>query len=206
VRTHQLRINDRLIQLARQQLRVVRLKGGDPLVFGRGTEEALALAAAGIPFRIVPGISAGIGGLAAAGIPLTHRHLGRSVSFATGHDSSGKLAELDWDALARGTDLLVFYMARNRLAELADRLMAAGRAADDAVALVADATTTGQRVVIASLATAARAAETLPPSAPTVVAIGPVVALRDLLAGWQQAEPMTVLAPPATPEPARIRG
>src|SRR6185437_9067375 len=88
-RTPQLRINQRLIRLAREGHRVVRLKGGDPLVFGRGAEEALALAAAGIPFRIIPGISAGIGGTAAAGIPLTHRRLARSVSFATGHDSTG---------------------------------------------------------------------------------------------------------------------
>src|SRR5580698_8646855 len=95
-RTPQLRINERLIQLAREGHRVVRLKGGDPLVFGRGGEEALALAAAGISFRIVPGISAGIGGTAAAGIPLTHRRLARSVAFATGHDSSGELADVDW--------------------------------------------------------------------------------------------------------------
>src|SRR4051812_32620964 len=101
IRTQQLRINLRLIKLAQQGLRVLRLKGGDPLVFGRGGEEALALAAARIPFRIVPGISAGIGGTAAAGIPLTHRGLARSIAFATGHDSSGDLADVDWHALSR---------------------------------------------------------------------------------------------------------
>ena len=90
-RTPQLRINERLIRLARDGNRVVRLKGGDPLVFGRGGEEALALAAAGIRFRIIPGISAGIGGAAAAGIPVTHRGLAHSVAFVTGHDSSGEL-------------------------------------------------------------------------------------------------------------------
>ena len=129
VRTQQLRINNRLIQLARQGLRVVRLKGGDPLVFGRGGEEAVALATAGIAFRIVPGISAGIGGTAAAGIPLTHRQLARSVAFATGHDSSGDLADVDWQALSRGSDVLVFYMAQRRIGQIAARLIEAGRAA-----------------------------------------------------------------------------
>src|SRR4051795_8145176 len=102
IRTQQLAINNRLIQLARQGRKVVRLKGGDPLIFGRGGEEALALAAEGIPFRIVPGISAGIGGTAAAGIPLPHRGVARSVSFATGHDGSIDTAS---------SDVLVLYMA-----------------------------------------------------------------------------------------------
>ena len=110
-RTHQLRINQKLIALARDGQRVLRLKGGDPLIFGRGGEEALALAAAGIPFRIVPGISAGIGGTASAGIPLTHRMLARSVVFATGHAAPGSLPDdLDFAALAR-IDVVVFYMA-----------------------------------------------------------------------------------------------
>src|SRR3984957_1733422 len=98
VRTPQLRINERLIRLARDGHRVVRLKGGDPLVFGRGTEEARALAAAGVRFRIIPGVSAGIGGTASAGIPTTHRGLAHSVTFVTGHDATGALpADVDWD-------------------------------------------------------------------------------------------------------------
>src|SRR6201996_1727020 len=153
-RTPQLRINERLIQLARQGHRVVRLKGGDPLVFGRGGEEALALAAAGIPFRIVPGVSAGIGGTAAAGVPLTHRSLARSVAFATGHDSSGELADVDWASLARGSEVLVFYMAQRRIGQIADRLIEAGRDPSDAVALISNATRPDQQVRTATLASA----------------------------------------------------
>jgi len=128
--TSQLRINQRLIELARAGHRVVRLKGGDPLVFGRGAEEALALAAAGISFRIVPGISAGIGGTAAAGIPTTHRGLAQSVAFATGHDANGDIPDIDWEALARGADVLVLYMALSRIDAIALRMLAAGRTAN----------------------------------------------------------------------------
>lgn len=191
VRTQQLHINNRLIQLARQGLRVVRLKGGDPLVFGRGGEEAVALAAAGVPFRIVPGISAGIGGTAAAGIPLTHRRLARSVAFATGHDSSGNLADVDWHALSRGSEVLVFYMAQRRIGQIAARLIEAGRAPADAVALVSNATRPDQDVRTATLGTAASAASGIPAGAPTLIVVGPVVALRPLLAEWQQITPMT---------------
>ena len=188
-RTSQLRINQRLIALARHGARVVRLKGGDPLVFGRGGEEALALAAAGIPFRIVPGISAGIGGTAAAGIPVTHRGLARTVSFATGHDSSGELTDLDWTALSRGTEVLVLYMAGRQLAAIATRLMDAGRAPEECVAVIRDATRPEQTVSVTTLATAADAIIT---ASPTLIVIGPVVALRQQLRAWQQITPMTV--------------
>ena len=105
-------ISARLIQAARDGNRVLRLKGGDPCVFGRGGEEALALAAAGVPFRIVPGITAGIGGLAYAGIPVTHRNTNSAVTFLTGHNSEGEvLGGLDWGAIARGAPVLVLYMA-----------------------------------------------------------------------------------------------
>ena len=192
VRTQQLLINDRLIQLARQGLRVVRLKGGDPLVFGRGGEEALALAAAGVPFRIVPGISAGIGGTAAAGIPLTHRRLARSVAFATGHDSSGELADVDWAALSRGSEVLVFYMAQRRIGQIAQRLIEAGRAPSAPVALISNATCQDQDVRISTLAAVAEAVRGVPAGAATLIVVGPVIALRSLLADWQQTEPMTV--------------
>jgi uroporphyrin-III C-methyltransferase len=192
VRTQQLRINDRLIQLAREGKRVVRLKGGDPLVFGRGGEEALALAAAGIAFRIVPGISAGIGGTAAAGIPLTHRRLARSVAFATGHDSSGDLADVDWAALSRGSEVLVFYMAQRRIGQIAERLIEAGRRPDEPVALISNATRADQDVRICTLATAGAAVSGVPAGAATLILVGPTIALRPLLADWQQTEPMTV--------------
>src|SRR5438552_4118384 len=110
-------ISARLIRLARAGRRVLRLKGGDPFVFGRGGEEALALAGAGVPFRIVPGITAGIGGLAYAGIPLTHRDTNSAVTLLTGHTSDGVAPDgLDWQALAKGSPVLVLYMASKHLA------------------------------------------------------------------------------------------
>lgn len=192
IRTQQLRINDRLIQLAREGLRVVRLKGGDPTVFGRGGEEAVALAAAGIPFRIVPGISAGIGGTIAASIPLTHRRLARSVAFATGHDSSGELADVDWAALSRGSEVLVFYMAQRRIGQIAERLIEAGRSPDEPVALISNATCANQDVRISSLSTVAADIARVPAGAPTLILVGPTIKLRPLLAERQQTEPMTV--------------
>src|SRR5499425_3126180 len=138
-------ISLRLIELAREGRRVLRLKGGDPFVFGRGGEEALALVAAGVPFRIVPGVTAGIGGLAYAGIPVTHRDVNSAVTFVTGHGITGDIPDgLDWAALARGAPVLVLYMALKHIARIAERLIAAGRDADDAVAIVSHATTAQQ--------------------------------------------------------------
>jgi uroporphyrin-III C-methyltransferase len=187
-RTPQLRINQRLIDLARQGRRVVRLKGGDPLIFGRGGEEALALAAAGIPFRIVPGISAGIGGTAAVGIPLTHRGMARTVTFATGHDAAaGALSHV---ALS---DLLVLYMAGRNLGVIASGLLRDGRDPADAVALIQDATGPGQTVRVTTLA---QAVDQPASEAPVLIVIGPVVALRDQLQLWQQIAPMAVMPAP----------
>lgn len=194
VRTHQLRINQRLIALARQGHRVLRLKGGDPLVFGRGGEEALALVAAGIAFRIVPGISAGIGGTASAGIPLTHRSVALSVAFATGHDVTGGLPrDLDVAALARGPDVLVFYMALRQIGTIAARLIAAGRAPNEAVAFISDATTSSQLVTEATLADTGAVASTLDRTRPTLVVVGPVLALRAMIAPQLQATPMAMV-------------
>src|ERR1044071_8728745 len=152
-------ISARLIRLARDGRRGLRLKGGDPCVFGRGGEEALALAEAGVPFRIVPGITAGIGGLAYAGIPVTHRDIASAVTFVTGHDRDGIVPKgIDWAALARGSPVIVLYMGLNHLGRIAGRLIAAGRAADEPVAIVSKATTPGQRVLVSSLAEAAATA------------------------------------------------
>ena len=168
----------RLIRLARAGRRVLRLKGGDPFVFGRGGEEALGLAAAGIPFRIVPGITAGIGGLAYAGIPTTHRDTNSAVAFVTGHASDGEVPDgLDWDALAR-VPVLVLYMALKHLYPITRRLMDAGRPGDDPVAIVTKAATPAQRVVETTLARAAAEAEVQGLEPPAVIAVGPVVRLR----------------------------
>lgn len=199
VRTPQLRINARLIALARAGRRVVRLKGGDPLLFGRGGEEAMALAAAAIPFRIVPGISAALGGTAAASIPLTHRTLARSLAFATGHDADGHLPP-DLDLRA---DVLVFFMPLRQAGAIAAHLLAAGRTPGEAIAFISDATTRRQRVRMATLATMADAAAHVPAGAPTLLVVGPVLALRPLLAPLQQTGPMTALPAPQCAQRSR---
>lgn len=172
-------ISLRLIALAREGKRVLRLKGGDPMVFGRGGEEAMHLAEAGIPFRIIPGISAGIGGLAYAGIPLTHRDTNSVVTFLTGHNAAGVVPDqVDWAAIAKGSPVLVIYMALRHLAPIAERLIAGGRRADEPVAIVSDATLPGQRVLETTLAHAAADAAAAGIEPPAIVAVGEVVRLR----------------------------
>jgi uroporphyrin-III C-methyltransferase len=175
-------ISARLVRLAQQGQRVLRLKGGDPCVFGRGGEEALALAAAHVPFRIVPGITAGIGGLAYAGIPLTHRDLASAVTFVTGHDRGGAVPDsVDWAAIARGSPVIVMYMALPHLARIAARLIAAGRSPDEPVAIISKATSAAQRVVTAPLAEAAARAAAARIEAPSIVVVGEIVRLRAAL-------------------------
>ena len=172
-------ISLRLIELAREGKRVLRLKGGDPFVFGRGGEEALALVAAGVSFRIVPGISAGIGGLAYAGIPVTHREVNSAVTFITGHDASGLVPDsVDWAALAKGAPVLVIYMALKHIEQIAERLIAGGRRPNEPVAIVAKATTPGQRVLETTLANAAKDASAAKIEPPAMVVVGDVVRLR----------------------------
>lgn len=170
-------ISARLVKLARAGHRVLRLKGGDPFVFGRGGEEALALVDAGIPFRVVPGITAATGGLAYAGIPVTHRDVNTAVTFITGHNVTGKVPDdLDWPALARGAPVLVFYMALKHLDEITARLIDGGRDADEPVAIVTAATTGEQRVIETTLSAAPDRAHEVSP--PALFVVGEVVRLR----------------------------
>lgn len=174
-------ISQRLIRRARQGLRVLRLKGGDPFVFGRGGEEALALAAACVPFRLVPGVTAAAG-LACAGIPTTHRTANSAVTLLTGHEAGGApLDGLEWRAIARGAPVLIFYMALRQLDVLATRLADHGLSGDTPVALVSQATTRAQRVVEAPLREAAGAAARAGLEAPCLVVVGEVVRLRRAL-------------------------
>ncbi|MEO0036499.1 MAG: Uroporphyrinogen-III C-methyltransferase [Pseudomonadota bacterium] len=176
-------ITARLIELAGQGQRVLRLKGGDPLVFGRGAEEALGLAAAGVPFRLVPGITAGIGGLAYAGIPVSAGGVAGGVALVTGHGPDGALPdEIDRLALA---PVLVVYMGLGHLAALSERLIAAGRDPAETAALVEAAATPAQRVVETSVAALAGAAAAAGIKAPALVVVGPVVALRARLDWWR---------------------
>ncbi len=156
-------ISDLLVTLAKEGKRVLRLKGGDPFVFGRGGEEAQALARACVNFRIVPGITAGIGGLAYAGIPVTHRDTNHAVTFITGHGVDGKLTKMDWAAVSHGAPTLVLYMARRFAGEIADALLAAGRKASEPCAIVSNAARADQQVIITTLEGLAAAAEAAPP-------------------------------------------
>ena len=185
-------ISRTLISLARKGKRVLRLKGGDPFVFGRGAEEALTLARAGIPFRIVPGVTAGIGGLAYAGIPVTHRDTNHAVTFVTGHGADGKLPKLDWAAIAHGSPTIVLFMARQFAGEIAARLIEAGRNAGDPAAVVSDASFDRQAVQVTTLGGLGEAAAGS--SAPAILVIGENVKLRTGL-DWIGALAGKVLEP-----------
>jgi len=178
----QAKITARLIAGARAGLRVVRLKGGDPFVFGRGGEEAEALAAAGIPWRVVPGVTSGTAAPAAAGIPLTHRGLASAVTFVTGHDENGGLpGSVDWEALARLGGTIAAFMALTRLDEIALRLLAAGCAPETPVAVIAQGTLPGQAVLRTTLGACTLAARRAALSTPALVVIGEVAGLAQAL-------------------------
>ena len=194
-------INALLVRLAREGRQVVRLKGGDPFVFGRGGEELQALAAEGVPFEVVPGITAACGVAAYAGIPLTHRDFAQSCLFVTGHLKNHSF-DLDWAALARPRQTVVIYMSLTGLATICARLVEQGLAPDWPAAVVAEGTLATQRVVSATLATLAAAVEREGLHSPCLTIVGEVVRLREELAWFDPR----FAAAPAHPAPHCLEG
>jgi uroporphyrinogen III methyltransferase/synthase len=183
-------INERLVEAARTGKSVVRLKGGDPFVFGRGGEEGEALREAGVEFEVVPGVTAGVAASAYAGIPVTHRDDASAVAFVTGHEDPEKgETALDWEALARFPGTLVFYMGVRRLSENAAALIAAGRDAGEPAAAVERGTMDGQRTVVATLGTLDDAVEREGIGAPALIVVGDVIKRRATLA-WLERRPL----------------
>lgn len=173
-------INQLLVDLAKQGKRVLRLKGGDPFIFGRGGEEIDLLAASGIPFQVVPGITAASGCASYTGIPLTHRDYAQSVRFVTGHLKDGSL-DLPWTELASAQQTVAFYMGLLGLPKICNKLIQHGRSPDTPVALVQKGTTPEQRLWIGTLATMPAMIEQDPPQAPTLTIVGEVVSLHERL-------------------------
>jgi len=178
-------INRLLADLARAGYRVVRLKGGDPFIFGRGGEEIDTLAVQRIPFQVVPGITAASGCATYTGIPLTHRDYAQSVTFVTGHLKNGTI-DLNWQQLAQPNQTVVFYMGLLGLAVIAEKLTAAGVLPDMPVALVQQGTTHNQRVYTGTLSTILERVEQDPPQPPTLIIVGEVVRLQDKLNWFQE--------------------
>jgi len=175
----QQQVTDGMVALAREGKRVLRLKGGDPFVFGRGGEEALALVSAQIPFRIVPGVTSGIGGLAYAGIPATHRDINHVVSFVTGHMAGGDVPDtVNWRALGEASPVIVIYMGLKHIGRIATEIIAAGRSAEVPVAIISNATTAKQLVIETTLARAQADASASGIRGPALIVVGDAVRLR----------------------------
>lgn len=178
---HQSDINELIIALARERKKVLRLKGGDPFVFGRGGEEALSLARAGIPFRVVPGLTSGLSAAALAGIPATTRETNHAVVIATGHRAVDDRATREWEAIARTGQPVILYMALSNLAEIAAAFMRAGMVADTPATIIASATSPNERVLETRIATAAGDAKAHGIEPPAIVVVGSIAALRPKL-------------------------
>lgn len=177
-------LNQMLVRLGRTGRRVVRLKGGDPYTFGRGGEEVETLKENGVPFEVVPGITAAAGVAAYAGIPLTHRNHAQACVFVTGHLKDGSM-NLDWPGLARRRQTVVIYMGLNGLAYLCEQLIAHGLPPDWPAAIVQQGTTPNQRTVTGTLATLPQLAVAASLKAPTLIVVGEVVTLRDKLSWFE---------------------
>ncbi|HEX2388918.1 MAG TPA: uroporphyrinogen-III C-methyltransferase [Solirubrobacterales bacterium] len=180
----------RMVAIAREGRSVIRLKGGDPFVFGRGGEEAEALRAAGVPFEVVPGVTAGIAASAYAGIPVTHRDDASAVAFVTGHEDPGKeTSAIDWPALASFPGTLVLYMGVKNLPSISERLIAAGRDPDEPAAAIQRGTWPDQRTVVATASTLPGAVADAGLRAPAILLFGPVAARREQI-GWLERRPL----------------
>lgn len=181
-------ISHRLAELAKEGKRVLRLKGGDPLMFGRGGEECQVLVKAGIPFRIVPGITAGAGALAYAGIPTTHRDTNHSVLFLTGHDSSGDVPTgIDWEKVTSASPVIVMYMAVRNLPKIAETLLSFGREGDEPVAVISHASLPQQSVHATTLASVCNNPDITILPTPALVVIGRVVDFHEDLDWYVKA-------------------
>lgn len=181
-------INHFLVKNARLGKTVVRLKGGDPFIFGRGGEEALALAEQGISYEVVPGITAGIAAPAYAGIPVTHRDISSSFAIVTGHMQAGKSDTIQWESLAKGIDTLAIYMGVAQLPDICAKLLHYGRPAQTPVALIHWGTTETQRTVTGTLATIVAIVRAEQITNPSMIIVGEVVHLRDQLRWFEQGE------------------
>lgn len=192
-------ITETLVRLAKAGRRVVRLKGGDPFVFGRGGEEAERLAEEGIPFRVVPGLTSGIAGPAYAGIPITHRDVNANVAFLTGHESAenpsfmegSPSSRIHWESVAQAFPVLVLYMAMQNLSVVVERLVVAGRSTDTPVAVIRWATTPEQQTLVTTLGRLEMDVALLDLQPPAVIVIGDVVKYREQLR-WFKDETLVV--------------
>lgn len=185
--THQRRTNELMAKYAKKGKSVLRLKGGDPFIFGRGAEEAEYLLARKVPFEIVPGITSAIAGPAYAGIPLTHRRHSSAVAIATGHegvDNKGDVS-VDWKRLAGAVDTIVLMMGIGQLEQIAKDLMKGGMKASTKIAIIENGTTEKQRVVMGTLATAARVAQKSGIKPPAIVVVGRVASLHEKIAWFE---------------------
>jgi uroporphyrinogen III methyltransferase/synthase len=202
---------DRLLVLhGRAGASVVRLKGGDPFVFGRGGEEAEALRQADVPYEVVPGVTAGVAGPAYAGIPVTHRGAASAVAFVTGHEDPEKVStagsSVDWGALAAFPGTLVFYMGVRQLESIASRLVAGGRAPSEPAAVVERGTLSAQRVVVGTLGTIAEVAAAAAVRAPSLIVVGEVVSLRERLDWFSAVRPLAGVSVAVTRARAQASG